>query len=119
MVSRAAARLNLRTKLAQLGAMPFDPQAGAILLSLPKYVMPRMGAKGRCAAIIRELELPVPLDLGQFVAGLERQTARPIRLRPSSSEPGCPCSLWIGTTGTGYIHRQAGPPLPRHPHRPA
>ena len=50
--------------------------------------MLRAGAKGRHAAIVRELEMPVPFDLGQFVAGLERQRHRPIRLRPFSSGRG-------------------------------
>jgi len=59
--------------------------------------MLRTGARGRHAAILRELEIPVPFDLGQFVAGLERRRQRPIRLRPFTSEPGCPCGLWIGT----------------------
>jgi hypothetical protein len=31
--------------------------------------MRRVGAKGRHAALVRDLELPVPFDLGQFVAG--------------------------------------------------
>jgi hypothetical protein len=64
--------------------------------------------KGRHAAIVRELELPVPFDLGQFVAGLERQRARPIRLRSFSSGPGCPCGLWIGTAQADYIYHEAG-----------
>jgi len=50
--------------------------------------MLRMDAGGRHAAIVRELELPVPFDLGQFVAGLERQRNRVIQLRPFSSGPG-------------------------------
>jgi hypothetical protein len=70
--------------------------------------MLRAGAKGRHAAIVRELELPVPFDLGQFVAGLERRRARPIRLRPFSSGPGCPCGLWIGTAEADYIYHEAG-----------
>ena len=70
--------------------------------------MLRVGAKGRHAAIVRELELPVPFDLGQFVAGLERQRKRPIWLRPFSSGPGCPCGLWIGTADADYIYHEAG-----------
>ena len=70
--------------------------------------MLRAGATGRHAAILRELEMPVPFDLGQFVAGLERQRDRPIRLRPFTSGPGCPCGLWIGTANADYIHHEAG-----------
>ncbi len=54
------------------------------------------------------LKLPVPFDLGQFVAALERQRARPIRLRPFSSAPGCPRGLWIGTADADYIYHEAG-----------
>ena len=68
----------------------------------------RVGANGRYAAILRGLELPVPFDLGRFVAGLERQQDRPIRLRPFSSGPGCPCGLWIGTVDADYIYHEAG-----------
>jgi hypothetical protein len=70
--------------------------------------MLRAYARGRHAAIIRELEIPVPFDLGQFVAGLERQRSRPIRLRPFNSEPGYPCGLWIGTAKADYIYHEAG-----------
>lgn len=68
----------------------------------------RVGAKGRHAATVRELELPVPFDLGQFAAGLERRRDRPILLRPFSSGPGCPCGLWIGTAEADYIYHEAG-----------
>jgi len=70
--------------------------------------MLRMGANRRNAAMIRELQVPVPFDLGEFVAGLERQRNRPIRLRPFNSAPGCPCGLWIGTADADYIYHEAG-----------
>jgi hypothetical protein len=70
--------------------------------------MLRVSAKGRHAALVRELELPVPFDLGQFVTGLERRRDRPIRLRPFSSGPGCPCGQWIGTTNADYSYHEAG-----------
>jgi len=70
--------------------------------------MLRAGAKGRHAAIVRELDMPVPFDLGLFVAGLERQRQRPIRLRPFSSGPGVPCGLWIGTAEADYVYHEAG-----------
>src|SRR5260370_21027525 len=76
--------------------------------SLPRYAMLRTGAKGRHAASLRELQLPVPFELGQCVAGLERQRRRPILLRPFSSGPGCPCGLWIGTADADYIYHEAG-----------
>jgi hypothetical protein len=70
--------------------------------------MLRVGARGRHAAIVRELDLPVPFDLGEFVVGLERQRDRPIRLRPFKSGPGCPCGLWIGTADADYVYHEAG-----------
>ena len=70
--------------------------------------MLRMGAKGRHAAIIQNLEIPVPFDLGHFAAGLERQRDRPIRLRPVSFGPGGLCGLWIGTADADYIYHEAG-----------
>ena len=69
--------------------------------------MLRMGARGRHAAMIRELQVPVPFDLGQFVAGLERQRGRPIRLRSFSFGPGGLCGLWIGTADADYIYHEA------------
>ena len=69
--------------------------------------MLRMGARGRYAAMVRNLQVPVPFDLGQFVAGLERQRGRPIRLRPFSFGPGGPCGLWIGTAEADYIYHEA------------
>jgi hypothetical protein len=70
--------------------------------------MLRASARGRHAAVLRELQMPVPFDLGQFVAGVERQRRRPIRLRPFISGPGCPCGLWIGTAEADYIYHEAG-----------
>ena len=66
------------------------------------------GGKGRHAALVRELDIPAPFDLGEFVAGLERQRHRPIRLSPFSSGPGVPCGLWIGTADADYIYHEAG-----------
>jgi hypothetical protein len=70
--------------------------------------MLRVGARGRHAAIVRELDLPVPFDLGEFVVGLERKRERPIRLRPFNSGPWCPCGLWIGTADADYVYHDAG-----------
>jgi hypothetical protein len=69
-----------------------------------------LGARteGRHAAIVQELDVPVPFDLAHFVADLERQRRRPIHLRPFSSKPGTPCGLWIGTAETDYIYHEAG-----------
>ena len=70
--------------------------------------MRRAGGKGRHAALVRELDIPAPFDLDEFVAGLERQRHRPIRLSPFSSGPGVPCGLWIGTAEADYIYHEQG-----------
>lgn len=59
--------------------------------------MPDAGGKRRHVAIIRELDIPVPFDLGEFTARLERQGNRPIRLCPFMSGPGAPCGAWIAS----------------------
>ena len=68
--------------------------------------MPGAGTQGRHAAVISELDVPVPFDLLQFVGRLERQRRRPIRLRPFSFGPGGPCGLWIGTADAGYVFHE-------------
>src|SRR5689334_14057925 len=73
--------------------------------------MLRADVRRRHAAIIRELEIPAPFDLGQFVAGLERRRGRLIRLRPFSFGTGGLCGLWIGTAEADYIYHEAGTTL--------
>ena len=70
--------------------------------------MPDAGQKGRHAAIIRELDIPVPFDLGMFTARLERQRNRPIRLCPFRSGPGVPCGVWIATVDADYVYYEQG-----------
>jgi hypothetical protein len=65
-------------------------------------------AKERYAAMVKDLDMPVPFDLSQFVAVLQRQRHRPIRLRSFSSWAGIPCGLWIGTADADYIYHQTG-----------
>jgi len=67
-----------------------------------------VGRKGRHAAIVRDLDIPRPFGLAEFVARLERQRSRPILLRPFSPGPGMPCGLWIGTTEADYIYYENG-----------
>jgi hypothetical protein len=64
--------------------------------------------KGRHAAIVRELDIPVPFDVGQFAARLERQRRRPIRLIPFTSAPGMPCGLWVSTAEADYVYYEQG-----------
>jgi hypothetical protein len=66
----------------------------------------RVAAEGteRHAVIIRDLEIPVPFDLGLFVAWLERRRGRGIRLCPFRSGAGMPCGFWIGTAEADLIY---------------
>lgn len=62
----------------------------------------------RCSAIVRDLEIPEPFDLGQFMAKLARQRQRAIILHPFTSRPGDPCGLWIRTAETDHIFHEQG-----------
>jgi hypothetical protein len=66
------------------------------------------GADGRNAAIVKELDIPAPFDLDQFMNGLEQQRRRPIRLCPFKTEPGVPCGLWISTAEADYLYYEEG-----------
>jgi hypothetical protein len=65
------------------------------------------GGKGRLAAIVRELDIPVPFDLAEFAARLERRRNRPIVLCPFTSGPGMPCGLWLITADADYVYYEA------------
>jgi hypothetical protein len=66
------------------------------------------GTAERHAAIVQELDVPVPFDLARFVTELERQRRRPIHLRPYAFGLGALCGLWIGTPNADYIYHEAG-----------
>jgi hypothetical protein len=70
--------------------------------------MPDAGRKGRYTAIVRDLDIPRPFDLGEFATRLERHRGRPILLRPFNSGPNMPCGLWIGTAEADYIYYENG-----------
>lgn len=59
---------------------------------------------GRHAAIIRDLEIPVPFDLGLFVAWLQRRRGRGIRLCPFRSGADMPCGFWVSTAEADCIY---------------
>ena len=70
--------------------------------------MPAGAAARRFAAIIAELDIPVPFDLGQFLARLMLQRNKVIYLHPFTSGPGVPCGLWIGTAETDHVFHEEG-----------
>ena len=70
--------------------------------------MPARAAERRCAAIVAELDIPVPFDLGQFLARLVLQRNKVIYLHPFTSGPGVPCGLWIGTAEANHVFHEEG-----------
>lgn len=69
------------------------------------------GGKGRLAAIVRELDIPVPFDLAEFAARLGRRRNRPILLCPFTSAPGTPCGLLVTTATADYVYYEASTSL--------
>ena len=70
--------------------------------------MPAGTAKRRCAAIVADLDIPRPFDLGRFLARLAIQRNRMIFLHPFTSGPGVPCGLWLGTARADHIFHEEG-----------
>jgi hypothetical protein len=70
--------------------------------------VPAGAAERRCAAIIAELDIPEPFDLGQFLASLVIQRNKLIYLHPFRSGPGVPCGLWIGTAEADHVFHEEG-----------
>jgi hypothetical protein len=56
----------------------------------------------RCAARLRELDLPTPFDVRSFCDAVGDRRGRPIRLCPVTSQAG-PCGLWAAGSGVDYI----------------
>lgn len=74
--------------------------------------MPGSSGNGRYAAIIRELDIPVPFDLAEFTARLERQRNQPILLRPFAFTPGMFSGFWTSTAEADYIdYEQSATPF--------
>ena len=66
------------------------------------------GAGRRCTAIVRELDIPEPFDLSQFMAKLVFQRKRLVFLHPFTAGPGVPCGVWIATDEADYIFHEEG-----------
>jgi hypothetical protein len=62
------------------------------------------GAGQRCADMIRDLAIPVPFDLREFRACLERHTHRTVELVPAIMVPGAPPGIFFRTTGADYLY---------------
>src|ERR1017187_7245479 len=62
------------------------------------------GAGPRCAGMVRDLAIPVPFDLGEFRACLERHTHRAVELVPAAMAPGAPSGTFFSTAGADYLY---------------
>jgi len=61
----------------------------------------------RHVAILRDLDIPAPFDLGLFVSWLQRQRGRNIQLCPFRSGADMPCGFWVSTAEADYIYYEA------------
>jgi hypothetical protein len=66
------------------------------------------GTAKRCAAIVADLDIPRPFDLGRLLARLATLRNRKIFLHPFTSGPGIPCGLWLGTARADHIFYEQG-----------
>ena len=56
----------------------------------------------RCAALVRDLPMPVPFDAPALCAAVAERRGRPIRLVPMAGLTGV-CGLWVATATTDLI----------------
>ncbi len=63
----------------------------------------RRNAGLRCADLARRLAVPVPFELEEFRACLERRIRRVVELVPVEMEPGAPSGTWFRTAGADYL----------------
>jgi plasmid stabilization system protein ParE len=70
--------------------------------------MPARTTRRRCAAIIADLDIPQPFDVGRFLSRLAAKRNRMIFLHPFTSGPGIPCGLWLGTARADHIFHEEG-----------
>jgi len=61
---------------------------------------------GQITAKVSELDIPIPFDLDEFIARLERQRGRTILLFPFTAGPEGPCGVWISTAETDYVYHE-------------
>lgn len=68
----------------------------------------------RCHAVVRQLDVPDPFNLTEFIARLERQRARKIQLVAIPAMPGGLCGLCVPMNTSDYIfHEEGSSPLHR------
>jgi hypothetical protein len=56
------------------------------------------------AAVVRELAVPVPFNVTEFRACIERHTDRDLELAPTVIRPGAPSGIWLRTGRADYFY---------------
>jgi hypothetical protein len=57
----------------------------------------------RCAAQVRDLDIPTPFEVTELCRRLAAKRGRPLSLLPMSLLPGGPCGIWVATATADYI----------------
>ena len=72
------------------------------------------GVRDRCLTAMRQLDIPDPFDLAEFIDRLERQRSRKIQLVAIPAMPDGLCGMCVPTGGSDYIfHEEGSSPLHR------
>lgn len=75
----------------------------------------RRHIRRRCAALLRDLPMPVPFDARALCEQVAIRRGRPIRLIPMAQLTGV-CGLWIATDATDLIFYEKETTLPHQEH---
>jgi hypothetical protein len=75
----------------------------------------RRQLRRRCAALLRDLPVPVPFDVRALCEQVADQRGRPIRLIPMARLTGV-CGLWIATDTTDLIFYEQQTTAPHQEH---
>ena len=78
-------------------------------------VVSRRQLQRRCAALLREVSLPVPFDIGALTEQLAARRGRPIRLIPMGGLTGV-CGLWIATDTVDLVFYESETTPPHREH---
>lgn len=74
-----------------------------------------MSLRRRCAARLREIDIPVPFDIGVFCERIAANRGRPIKLLPMAGLTGV-CGLWVATDTADLIFYEQDTTPPHREH---
>jgi hypothetical protein len=66
--------------------------------------LPSRRTSWQWAAVARELAVPVPFELTEFRARIERHTQRVVELIPAVMRAGAPSGIWLRTASADYFY---------------